>query len=52
MTMSQNAPQDPDLRRAPTQKLKTQDKPSTDLPPDEDVEVTPDSTGKPGTPMK
>jgi hypothetical protein len=52
MTMSQNAPQDPDLRRAPTQKLKTQDKPSTDLPPDEDGEVTPDDTGKPGAPMK
>lgn len=50
--MSQNAPQDPDLRRAPTQKLKTQDKPNTDLPPDEDVEVTPDDAGKPVAPMK
>lgn len=50
--MSQKAPQDPDLRRAPTQKLKTQEEPSTGLPPAEDVEVTPDDTGKPGAPSK
>jgi hypothetical protein len=52
MTMSQKAPHDPDVRRAPTQKLKAQDKPSTDLPPDEDVEVTPDEPGKPEAPLK
>lgn len=50
--MSQKAPQDPDLRHAPTQKLKTQERPSTDRPPDDDVEVTPDDPGKPGAPMK
>ncbi|HEX8108788.1 MAG TPA: hypothetical protein VF516_13745 [Kofleriaceae bacterium] len=50
--MSQKAPQDPDLRRAPTQKLKTQKRPNTDLPPDDDVEVPLDDPGKPGAPMK
>jgi hypothetical protein len=50
--MSQNAPQDPDLRRAPTQKLKTQEEPNAGPPPTEDIDVTPDDTGKPGSPSK
>lgn len=49
--MSQNAPQDPDLRRAPTQKLKSQEPPNTGPPP-EDAEVTPDDPGKPEVPRK
>jgi hypothetical protein len=53
-TMSQRAQQDqdPQQRRAPTQKHKTQDKPITGLSPDDDVGVTSDETGKPGAPMK
>jgi hypothetical protein len=52
MTMSHKAPQDPDLRRAPTQKLKTQEDPNTGLPPADDGGVIPDDTGKPGAPPK
>lgn len=50
--MSQNAPQDPDLRRAPTQKLKTQDEPNAGVPATENADVPPDDTGKPGAPRK
>ncbi|HEX8106341.1 MAG TPA: hypothetical protein VF516_01385 [Kofleriaceae bacterium] len=48
--MSQKAQQDQDRRRAPTQKVKTQDTPITGLSPDDDIGVDSGNTGKPPAP--
>ena len=49
--MSQKIQQDHDRRRAPTQKVRTQDTPIAGLSPDDDIGVKPgDGTGQPGQP--
>lgn len=54
MTMSQKTQQDRDQerRRAPTQNVRTHDKPITGLSPDDDVGLPSDNPSKPGDPMK